>query len=252
MKLKDKIAIVTGSSRGIGREIALRFAREGAHIVVNCRNTLPKAKAVAKEIEALGRKAIVVKADVGTAAGAKSLVSAAIKAFGRVDVLVNNAGIIIERAFVDSTDDEWSRALHSNLDPFFYVTRAALPHMMKRRKGRVISASSIIAERYDFGGGNRMSVCTAAKAAVTAMLRAVAVEAAPYGVTVNAVSPGYIATEMFATLDQKGLKKALKMIPLGRYGTPADIASAMVFLASDEASYITGHTLRVNGGMSMG
>lgn len=251
MKLKDKVAIVTGSSRGIGREIALRFAREGAHIVVNCRNTLPKARAVAKEIEALGRKAIVVQADVGTAAGGKKLVSAALKAFKHVDILINNAGIIIERAFVDSTDDDWKRAIHSNLDPFFYVTRAALPHMMKRKKGRVISASSIIADRYDFGGNNMMSACTAAKAAVTAMLRAVAVEAAPYGVTVNAVSPGYIATEMFATLDQKGLKKALQMIPLGRYGTPDDIAAAMVFLASDEASYITGHTLRVNGGMSM-
>ncbi len=251
MRLKDKVAIVTGSSRGIGREIALRFAREGAHIVVNCRSTLPKAKVVAKEIEALGRQAVVVQADVGTAAGAKKLVAAALKAFRHIDILVNNAGIIIERAFVDSTDEEWKRAIHSNLDPFFYVTRAALPHMMKRRRGRVISASSIIADRYDFGGNNKMSACTAAKAAVTAMLRAVAIEAAPYGVTINAVSPGYIATEMFTTLDQKGLKKALQMIPLGRYGTPEDIAAAMVFLASDEASYITGHTLRVNGGMAM-
>jgi NAD(P)-dependent dehydrogenase (short-subunit alcohol dehydrogenase family) len=251
MLLAGRVAIVTGSSRGIGKAIALRFAREGAKLVINCRNSIDKAEVVVEEVRAAGSEAIVVQADVGDRENAERLVESTLKSFGRVDVLVSNAGIIIDRPFVESTDEDWRAAMHSNMDPFFYLVRACLPHMIKQRSGRVLATGSIIAEKYDFGP-NKMAVCTAAKAGLISMLRAVAVEAAPYGITVNGVSPGYIATEMFATIDAEGAQAALKMIPMGRYGTPNDIASAMAFLASDEAAYITGQTIRVNGGMSMG
>jgi NAD(P)-dependent dehydrogenase (short-subunit alcohol dehydrogenase family) len=251
MSLAGKVAIVTGSSRGIGKAIALRFAREGAKLVINCRSSVPEAEAVAHEIRVAGSESIVVPVDVGERANADRLVSSTIKAFGRIDVLVSNAGIIIDRPFIESTDEDWRAAMHSNLDPSFYLVRACLPYMMKQRSGRVLATGSVIAEKYDFGP-NKMAVCTAAKAGLLNMLRAVAVEVAPFGITVNAVSPGYIATEMFATIDAAGAEAALKMIPMGRYGAPSDIANAMAFLASDQAAYITGQTIRVNGGMSMG
>lgn len=251
MSLAGKVAIVTGSSRGIGKAIAERFARAGARLVINCRTSVDKAEATARGLRENGVEAIVAPADVGDRKGAEGLIASTLKAFGRVDVLVSNAGIIIDRPFIENTDEDWHAALHNNLEPFFYLVRAILPHMMKQRSGRVLATGSIIAEKYDFGP-NKMAVCTAAKAGLINMLRAIAVEAAPYGITINAVSPGYIATEMFANIDQAGRDAALKMIPMGRYGAPEDIANAMAFLASDEAGYITGQTIRVNGGMSMG
>jgi NAD(P)-dependent dehydrogenase (short-subunit alcohol dehydrogenase family) len=250
MKLKNKVAVVTGSSRGIGKAIALRFAAEGAKLVINCRSTVDKAKAVVKEIEKQGGEAVAAKADAGNRKDADKLIAQTIKHFGRLDVLVANAGIIIDKPFAENTDADWERAMHSILDATFYTARAAVPHMTKRGSGRIIATGSIIAERYEFGG-NKMAVCTAAKAGMMAMLRALAAEVAERGVTVNAVSPGYIATEMFATIDPKGLAAAKKLIPMRRFGTPEDIASAMLFLASDDAGYITGQTIRVNGGMAM-
>lgn len=250
MRLENKIAVVTGSSRGIGREIALRFVSEGAKLVINCRSTVEKGKAVQQEIQRAGGEAIVVRADVGARRDADRLIARTLAHYGRIDILVSNAGIVIDKPFIDNTDDDWERALHSNAAPFFFLARAALPHMIKRKSGRIVVTGSIITDRYDFGG-NKMAVCTAAKAAAGVMLRSVATEVAPHGVTINAVSPGYIATEMFSTIDAKGLAAAKKLIPMGRFGKPADIAGAMVFLASDEAGYITGQTLRVNGGMAM-
>ena len=251
MTLKDKTAIVTGSSRGIGRAVALRFARDGAKVVVNCIASLDKANAVVKEISQLGGEAVVVQADVSKRADAERLIASAIKAFGKLDILVSNAGIIIDRPFVESTDDDWERSIGINLRGFFNVTRAALPHMIGRRSGRIIATGSCITEVADFGG-NQYSVCTASKGGITMMMRPIAAEAAPYGVTVNAVSPGYIATEMLGEIDAAGLEAALRLVPMRRYGKPEEIAAAMAFLASDEAAYITGQTLRVNGGLSMG
>ena len=251
MLLKDKSAIVTGSSRGIGRAVALRFAREGAKIVVNCITNEAKAEGVAQEIRSLGSEAIVVRADVSRAEDAKRLVAAGIKAFGKIDILVSNAGIIIDRPFVDSTDEDWERSIGINLGGFFNATRAVLPHRIGRRSGRVIATGSCITEVADFGG-NAYSVCTASKGGITMMLRPIAAEVARHGITVNAVSPGYIATEMLGQIDAAGLEAALKLVPMRRYGKPEEIASAMAYLASDEAGYITGQTLRVNGGLSMG
>ena len=251
MDLKNKVAIVTGSSRGIGSAIALRFARDGAKVTVNCVSTTDKANAVADEIRKAGGEAIVVQADVSKRAEAERLIAETIKAFGKVDILVSNAGVVIDRPFVESTDEDWTRAIESNLHGFFNVTRAVLPHMIERRHGRVIATGSCITEIADFGG-NKYSVCTASKGGITAMMRPIAAEVARQGVTVNAVSPGYIATEMLGEIDAAGLEAALGLVPMRRYGKPEEIAAAMAFLASDDAAYITGQVIRVNGGMSMG
>jgi 3-oxoacyl-[acyl-carrier protein] reductase len=250
-KLEGRSAIVTGSSRGIGKAIALRFAAEGASICVNCVSTRDKAEAVAGEIRQAGGKAIVVPADVSLRAEAEKLVAETAKAFGKVDILVSNAGIIIDRPFVESSDEDWTRAIESNLHGFFNVARAVLPHMIERKHGRLIATGSCVTEVADFGG-NKYSVCAASKGGITAMMRPIAAEVARHGVTVNAVSPGYIATEMLGEIDAAGLEAALTLVPMRRYGKPEEIAAAMAFLASDDAAYITGQVLRVNGGMSMG
>jgi NAD(P)-dependent dehydrogenase (short-subunit alcohol dehydrogenase family) len=250
MDLSNKSAIVTGSARGIGRAIALRFARDGARVTVNCVNSVEKAEEVAREIRSAGGQAIVVQADVSRKEQAQKLVADTIKAFGKVDILVSNAGIVIDRPFVESTDEDWTRAIENNLHGFFNVTRAVLPHMIERKHGRIIATGSCITEIADFGG-NCYSVCTASKGGITAMLKPIAAEVARNGITVNSVSPGYIATEMLGEIDPAGLEAALRLVPMRRYGKPEEIAAAMAFLASDDAAYITGQTIRVNGGMSM-
>ena len=251
MMLEGKAAIVTGSSRGIGKAVALRFAKEGAKVCVNCVATRDKAEAVAAEIKKAGGEAIVVQADVAKKADAERLMAETAKRFGRLDILVSNAGIILDRPFVESTDEDWTRAIEVNLHGFFNVTRAALPYMTRQKWGRVIATGSCITEIADFGG-NKYSVCAASKGGITALMRPIAAEVARDGVTVNAVSPGYIATEMLGEIDAAGLEAALKLVPMRRYGKPDEIAAAMAFLASDDAAYITGQVLRVNGGMSMG
>ena len=250
MDLTNKVAVITGSSRGIGKVIAQRMAQAGADVVVNCRNTVDRAEETAAEIRKGGRRALVVQADVGERAEAENLVSAALQEFGQIDIFVNNAGIIIDRPFVDSTDEDWERAMHSMLDAVFYATRAVLPHMIDRKYGRVLAQGSIITDKFQFAG-NKMSVCTAAKAGIVTMLRAVAAEVAEHGITVNCVAPGIVATEMMHDIDAEALAPVVDMIPMGRFGEPEEIADAMVFLASGLAGYITGQTLRVNGGMSM-
>lgn len=251
MNLKDKVAIVTGSTRGIGKAIVHRFARDGARVVINGVTNKEKGEAVAKEIQKTGAKAAVVMADVSQREQAERLIDDAIKAFGKIDILVSNAGIVIDKPFVESQDEDWDRAININLRGFFNVSRAVLPHMIERQYGRIIATGSIITEMADFGK-NKYSVCTASKGGIVMMLRPMAAELAAQGITVNAVSPGYIATEMFDEIDAQGLEEALNMIPMRRYGKPEDIAAAMAFLASDDAAYITGQVLRVNGGMSMG
>ena len=251
MQLKGKVAVVTGSSRGIGRAVAERFARDGAKVVVNYVRNRKAADDVVAGIRAAKGEAIAIKADVGKKADAERLIKAAIKEFGRLDILVSNAGIVIDRPFVDSTDKDWMASIETNLHGFFNVCRAALPPMLKQKWGRIIATGSCITEIADFGG-NKYSVCTASKGGITAMLRPIAAEVAREGVTVNAVSPGYIATNMLGEVDPAGLEAALRLVPMRRYGKPSEIAAAMAFLASDDAAYITGQVLRVNGGMSMG
>lgn len=251
MNLNDKCAVVTGAARGIGRAVALRFAGDGARVVVNYLVNRDKAEAVAEEIRGGGGEAAAIQADVRERADAERLVAEAIGAFGHVDIMVSNAGIVIDKAFVDSDEDDWALAIETNLKGFFNVARAVLPHMIERGWGRIIATASIITEVADFGG-NRFSVCAASKGGIVSLMRPMAAEVAARGVTVNAVSPGYIATEMMSEVDAEGREAALRLVPMRRYGRPEDIAAAMAFLASDDAAYITGQTLRVNGGMSMG
>ena len=251
MQLKNKVAIVTGSSRGIGKAIAERFAREGAKVVVNYVRNKKAADAVVAGIRKAKGEAVAVKADVSKRADADRLIKAAIKSFGRLDILVSNAGIVIDRPFIESTEADWTASIENNLRGFFNVCQAALKPMLKQKWGRIIATGSCITEVADFGG-NKFSVCTASKGGITAMLRPIAAEVARGGVTVNAVSPGYIATEMLGEIDQAGLEATLGLVPMRRYGKPEEIAAAMAFLASEDASYITGQVLRVNGGMSMG
>ena len=251
MQLKEKVGIVTGSSRGIGKAIAERFAREGAKVVVNYVKNKKAAEAVVDGIRKAKGTAIAVEANVSKKADAERLIKAAVKEFGRLDILVSNAGIIIDRPFIESSEEDWAAAIENNLHGFFNVCQAALKPMLKQKWGRIIATGSCITEIADFGG-NKYSVCTASKGGITAMLRPIPAEVARDGVTVNAVSPGYIATEMLGEIDPAGLEAALRLVPMRRYGKPEEIAAAMAFLASDDAAYVTGQVLRVNGGMSMG
>ena len=250
MKLKNRVAIVTGSARGIGKAIAIRFAAEGAKVVVNCLHNVDMADSVAQYIGENGGQAIVCRADVSRRSEVDRMRDAALTAFGQIDIMVSNAGVVIDKAFIDSTDEDWDAAININLRGFFNVTQSVLPHMIERNYGRVIATGSIINEVADFGG-NAFSVCTASKGGILNMMHPIAAEMARYGITVNSVSPGYIATEMLGEIDPEGLEEALKLVPMRRHGKPEEIAAAMAFLASDDAAYITGQTIRVNGGMSM-
>jgi NAD(P)-dependent dehydrogenase (short-subunit alcohol dehydrogenase family) len=250
MDLSNKCAVVTGAARGIGKGIALRFGADGARVAVNYLANRDLAEEVAKAIRDGGGEAVAIQADVRNRADAERLVAETIAAFGQVDIMVSNAGIVIDRTFLDSTDEDWELAIETNLHGFFNVARAVLPHMVERKSGRLIATGSIINEVADFGGNN-FSVCAASKGGIASMLKPIAAEMAPHGITVNSVSPGYIATEMLHDIDPAGRQAALRLVPMKRYGKPEEIAAAMSFLASDDAAYITGQTLRVNGGMSM-
>ena len=248
--LNDKVALVTGASRGIGRAIALRFAADGARVVVNYKGNSELAGKVVEEIQEAGGEAVSVQADVSRRAETDRLRDTALESFGQIDILVSNAGIVIDKPFIESTENDWNAAMDNNLRGFFNVTQSILPHMIEREYGRVIATGSIINEVADFGG-NQYSVCAASKGGIVSMMRPIAAEMAQHGITVNSVSPGYIATEMLGEIDAAGLEEALRLVPMRRYGKPEEIAAAMAFLASDDAAYITGQTIRVNGGMSM-
>jgi 3-oxoacyl-[acyl-carrier protein] reductase len=251
MMLRDRSAIVTGSARGIGKAIAERFAREGAMVAVNYLANRAKADDVVDGIRRAGGTAVAIQADVSKRGDANRLVAETVKAFGGLDIMVSNAGVITDKAFIESTDEDWDHAIETNLRGFFNMAQASLPHMIEKNHGRILVTGSCITEIADFGG-NRYAVCTASKGGITAMMRPIAAEVAKLGITVNGVSPGYIATEMLGEIDPAGLEAALKLVPMRRYGKPEEIAAAMAFLASDDAAYITGQILRVNGGMSMG
>ncbi len=250
MTLDDRVAIITGGSRGIGKAITRRFSAEGAKVVVNYKESAGLAENVVKEIRAAGGEAISVQADVSQRAQTDHLRDETLDAFGQIDVLVSNAGIVIDKPYIESTEEDWNAAMDSNLRGFFNITQSVLPHMIERNYGRVIATGSIINEVADFGG-NKYSVCTASKGGILNMMHPIAAEMAKHGITVNSVSPGYIATEMLGEIDAEGLEEALRLVPMRRYGKPEEIAAAMAFLASDDAAYITGQTIRVNGGMSM-
>jgi 3-oxoacyl-[acyl-carrier protein] reductase len=248
MNLINKVAIVTGSARGIGKAIALRLAEAGADIVVNdIAAAAETLEATANEIRALGRKALGVTADVSSSADVNRMVESAIAAFGRVDILVNNAGVTRDQLTMRMTDEEWDTVLNIDLKSAFYCARAVLRPMLKQRSGRIISIASVVGIMGNAGQPNY----AAAKAGIIGLTKSIAKEAGSRGITANAIAPGFIETKMTEQLDDKQKHAFLDAIPLKSAGLPKDVAEAVAFLASDEARYITGQVLGVDGGMSI-
>ncbi len=243
---ENKVAIVTGSARGIGKAIALKLAKDGYDVVIS--DILEDvAQETAKEIEALGQKSLVVVADVSKAEDAARLIDETVKAFGRLDVLVNNAGITRDNLAIRMKENEWDMVLNINLKGTFLCSQAAAKVMMKKRSGRIVNIASVSGILGTAGQANYAS----SKAGVIALTKALARELGPRNITVNAVAPGYIITEMTEKLPDKVKEDYLAQIPLKRGGTPEDVANVVAFLASDAASYVTGTTLIVSGGLVM-
>ncbi|MBP3038309.1 3-oxoacyl-[acyl-carrier-protein] reductase [Bacillaceae bacterium Marseille-Q3522] len=247
MKLNDKIALVTGASRGIGREIALELARQGADVAVNYAGSEEKANEVVKEIQGIGRKAIAVRCDVSSSESVAVMVKETVSQFGKIDILVNNAGITRDNLLMRMKEADWDAVINTNLKGVFLCTKAVTRQMMKQRSGRIINISSIVGVSGNAGQANYV----AAKAGVIGLTKTTAKELAARNITVNAIAPGFISTEMTDQLTDELQKTMLTQIPLGRFGNPSDVANAVVFLAGDESSYITGQTIHVDGGMVM-
>ncbi len=243
---ESKVAIVTGSARGIGKAIAMKFAKDGYDVVIS--DILQDvAEQTAKEIEELGQKALVIVADVSKAEDAERLINETVNAFGRLDVLVNNAGITRDNLAIRMKENEWDMVLNINLKGTFLCSQAAAKYMMKKRTGRIVNIASVSGILGTAGQANYAS----SKAGVIALTKALARELGPRNITVNAVAPGYIITEMTEKLPDKVKEEYLSQIPLKRGGTPEDVANVVAFLASDAASYVTGTTLIVSGGLVM-
>jgi 3-oxoacyl-[acyl-carrier protein] reductase len=244
--LKDKVAVVTGASQGIGRETALALTEAGAKVVVAARSE-EKLTVLAGAIATAGGEAFALKMDVADAEQVKAGFKQVIEKFGRLDILVNNAAVTRDGLAMRMKKEDWEAVLQTNLTGAHLCIQQALPTMMKARAGRIINISSIVAQMGNAGQANYV----AAKAGLIGLTKAIAIEIASRGITVNAVAPGFIETPMTDVLPDK-VKEELKVrIPLGRMGTARDVAAAIVFLASDEAGYITGHVLNVNGGMHL-
>ncbi len=244
MKLEGKVAIITGAARGIGRGIALRFAQEGADIVILDIN-LKGVESVTAEVEALGRRAFAAEVDVTNSAAVNDLVNLTLEQFGKIDILINNAGILKLQPFWEVSDEDWDRIIKVHLYGGFYCSRAVAPHMMERREGKIVNITGANGMR----GSVERAAYGAAKAGLTQLTRVMAVDLAPYDINVNAIAPGPVLTEMVKAVQATGrLKFYPNMIPLKRWCTPEDITAAAVFLCSPEASYITSHILHVDGG----
>jgi 3-oxoacyl-[acyl-carrier protein] reductase len=245
--LTGKVAVVTGASRGIGRAIALHLAEAGADVVVNYAGSENAAQEVVLQIEALGRKAIKARADVSRSQEAEDLIKLAIETFGKIDILVNNAGITRDNLIMRMKEDEFDQVIAINLKGVFNCIKAVTRPMMKQRSGRIINISSVVGVLGNPGQANYV----AAKAGVIGLTKAAAKELASRGITVNVVAPGFIETDMTGKLASETREQLLKQIPLERLGQPEDIAKAVRFLASGDASYMTGQTIHVDGGMYM-
>ena len=244
MNLSGKVALVTGSGRGIGKAITFKLASKGAIMVVNDLS-LSGAQTVVDEIKAQGGGGLAIAADVSSAADVARMVEATITAYGHIDILVNNAGITRDQLLLRMTDSEWDDVLNIDLRSVFLCTRAVLKHMLKERKGRIVSIASIVGLMGNAGQANY----AAAKAGIVGFTRSVAKEVASRGITANAVAPGFIETDMTAKLSEKQKQDLMSRIPLGYLGTPQDVAEVVAFLASDEARYITGQVITIDGGM---
>jgi 3-oxoacyl-[acyl-carrier protein] reductase len=247
VSVEDKVAVVTGSSRGIGRAIALRLAAQGAKLVINYRGNKTAAEEVVEQIRADGGEAIAVQADVSQFDQAQALIDQAKAAFGRVDILVNNAGTTRDTLVVRMSEADWDVVLDTNLKGTFNCIKAVTRQMMRQKYGRIVNIGSVAGIAGNAGQANY----AAAKAGIIGLSKTIARELGSRGITCNVVAPGFVATDLTADLPAKLIGEAIERTPLGRTGTAEDMAAAVAFLASDDASYITGQVLAVDGGLAL-
>jgi 3-oxoacyl-[acyl-carrier protein] reductase len=245
-QLTDRIAVVTGASRGIGRGIALELAKRGATVVVNYNKNADQANEVVEQIKSAGGTASAFQADVSTEEGANGLIKAAIDTYSKLDILVNNAGTTRDNVIMLMSAADFDTVIETNLRSTWLCSKAAVRSMMRKRYGRVVNVSSVSGVAGQGGQTNY----SASKAGIIGFTKALAVEVASRSITVNAVAPGFVLTDLTAGLPEELVKKMNENIPLGRWGTIEDVAYAVAFLVSDEAAYITGHTLTIDGGMA--
>ena len=247
MKLEGRTALVTGGSRGIGRAIAIALAQEGADVAINFQSNEVAAAEVKEEIQRMGRRAVLARADVSDPVETSRMAEAVLKEFGHVDILVNNAGVTSDKSFVNMDYDTWRKVLAINLDGVFNCTKVFIDQMVEQNYGKVVNITSVIGQIGNFGQANY----AASKAGVAAMTKSLAKELARKGITVNAVAPGFIETEMVLAIPEAAQTRLLNQIPLKRFGKAEEVAQMVVFLCSTDGDYVTGAELEVNGGLFM-
>lgn len=247
MLLDGKVAIVTGASRGIGRSVAIALGKAGAKVVINYAGNLAAAEEVKASIEADGGEAIIVQADVANDEAVAALVKQTTEAFGRIDILINNAGITRDNLLMRMKEGDWDDVMNTNLKGIFMCTKAISRVMMKQKYGKIVNMTSVVGITGNAGQANY----AAAKAGVIGFTKSMAKELASRGINVNAIAPGFIDTDMTSVLSEELKEKLVAGVPAGRLGSPDDVAAAVLFLVSDSANYITGQTLNVDGGMVM-
>ena len=246
LSLEGKVALITGGARGIGKEIALLFAAQGANVAI-CDVELQEAQKTATQIQALGRESIAFKADVTDSASIQVMVDKILDKFKKLDILINNAGITRDNLVLRMQEADWDKVIAVNLKGTFICTKIVSKVMLKQRSGKIVSLSSIIGIMGNFGQANY----AASKAGIIGLTKSVAKELAPRGISVNAIAPGFIKTEMTKKLPEDVQKKMLSVIPLGRFGQSKDVAELALFLSSESSSYITGQVIKIDGGMLM-
>lgn len=243
----NKVAIVTGGTRGIGRSIVLALCREGADCAFTYTKNPAAAESLAKEVQSMGRRAAPFQLDVREFEGAKTFIEEVKKEFGRIDILVNNAGITRDRSLMMMNKEDWSDVIETDLTGVFNTSRACIITFLKQKSGNIVNISSVSGIHPLAGQANY----AAAKAGVIGFTKSVATEVAPYNIRVNAVAPGFVATDMTASFAEKHREKVMKMIPLGRFGTADEVAQVVVFLVSDASQYITGQVIQIDGGLGI-